>query len=155
MVPVTTPDPSPEPDGTRKDGTQQLDPPPTAVRRAGVVVALEGVVGVVAAVVFVVRGLSGADDAVFINDYGTAAWFAILGGGVLAGGVALVTGRRWGRAIAIVAQILLLPVAFALLTDSGRPYFGAPLLLIALVVLGLLFAPSSVRWLSGGDAPDA
>ncbi|GAA2066164.1 hypothetical protein [Williamsia deligens] len=132
-----------------------LDPPPTAVRRAGLVVAAEGVVGVVVAVVLVVRGLSGADDKGFINDYGTAAWFAILGGGVIAGGLALVRGRRWGRAIAVVAQILLLPVAFALLTDSGQPWYGAPLLVVALVVLVLLFSPTSVRWLSGGTPPDA
>lgn len=146
-----TSDPSaPDPQDTR-----QGDTPPTAVRRAGLVVALEGVVGVVAGVVFLVRGLTGAEDAGFINDYGTAAWFAILGAGVAAGGIALVRGRRWGRAIAVVAQILLLPVAFALLTDSGRPYFGAPLLVVVVIVLALLFSPSSVRWLSGEAAPDA
>ncbi|MGZ8176654.1 hypothetical protein ACXVUM_01890 [Williamsia sp. SKLECPSW1] len=148
---MTSTDPSsPDPQETRR-----LDPPPTAVRRAGVVVALEGAVGVVAGIVFAIRGLTGAEHSGFINAYGTAAWFVILGGGVIAGGVALVLGRRWGRAIAVVAQILLIPVAFALLTDSGRPYFGAPLLIVVLVVLVLLFSPSSVRWLSGGDAPDA
>jgi peptidoglycan/LPS O-acetylase OafA/YrhL len=151
VVVVTTPDPS----GPQAHDAGVSDPPPTAVRRAGLVVALEGAVGIVGAVVFLVRGLTGAEDAVFINDYGTAAWFAILGGGVLAGGVALVRGRRWGRAIAVVAQILLIPVGFALLTDSGRPYFGAPLLVVVLIVLVLLFSPSSVRWLSGEAAPDA
>ncbi len=144
-----------DPSGPGPQDTRRGDPPPPAVRRAGVVVALEGAVGVVAAVVFLVRGLTGAEDSVFINDFGTAAWFAILGGGVLAGGLALVRGRRWGRAIAVVAQILLIPVAFALLTDSGRPYFGAPLLVVVVIVLVLLFSPSSVRWLSGEAAPDA
>ena len=144
-----------DPSGPDPQDTRQGDPPPTAVRRAGLVVALEGAVGVVAGVVFLVRGLTGAEDAGFINDYGTAAWFAILGGGVLAGGLALVRGRRWGRAIAVVAQILLIPVAFALLTDSGRPYFGAPLLVVVVIVLGMLFSPKSVRWLSGEAAPDA
>lgn len=144
-----------DPSGLDPQDTRPADPPPTAVRRAGLVVALEGAVGVVAAGVFLVRGLAGAEDAGFINDFGTAAWFAILGGGVLAGGLALVRGRRWGRAIAVVAQILLIPVAFALLTDSGRPYFGAPLLIVVVIVLVLLFSPSSVRWLSGEAAPDA
>lgn len=144
-----------DPSGPDPQDTRQGDPPPTAVRRAGLVVALEGAVGVVAGAVFLVRGLTGAEDAGFINDYGTAAWFAILGGGVLAGGLALVRGRRWGRAIAVVAQILLIPVAFALLTDSGRPYFGAPLLVVVVIVLGMLFSPKSVRWLSGEAAPDA
>lgn len=144
-----------DPSGPDPQDTRHGDPPPTAVRRAGLVVALEGAVGVVAGAVFLVRGLTGAEDAGFINDYGTAAWFAILGGGVLAGGLALVRGRRWGRAIAVVAQILLIPVAFALLTDSGRPYFGAPLLVVVVIVLGMLFSPKSVRWLSGEAAPDA
>jgi peptidoglycan/LPS O-acetylase OafA/YrhL len=148
---VTSTDPSgPDPQDTRR-----LDPPPTAVRRAGLVVALEGAVGIALAVVFVVRELVGAEHANFINSYGTAAWFAILGAGVITGGVALVRGRRWGRAIAVVAQILLIPVAFALLTDSGQPWFGAPLLVVVVIVLGLLFSPKSVRWLSGGAAPDA
>ncbi|MEH3156927.1 MAG: hypothetical protein PGN29_16920 [Gordonia paraffinivorans] len=146
---------STDPSGPDPQDTRRPDPPPTAVRRAGLVVALEGAVGIVAGVVFLVRGLTGAEDSVFINDYGTAAWFAILGAGVAAGGIALVRGRRWGRAIAVVAQILLIPVAFALLTDSGRPWFGAPLLVVVVIVLGLLFSPSSVRWLSGEAAPDA
>ncbi|KQR95997.1 hypothetical protein ASG12_17265 [Williamsia sp. Leaf354] len=128
--------------------------PPTAVRRAGVVVALEGIVAVVIAVVLAVHGATGADES-FISSYGTAGWFAILGSGVVAGGVALFTGRRWGRAIAVVAQILLIPVAFALLTDSGQPWLGAPLLVVVVIVLGLLFSPKSVRWLADDYAPDA
>ena len=52
-------------------------------------------------------------------------------------------------------QILLIPVAFALLTDSGQPEYGVPLLIVVIVVLVLLFSPSSVRWLAADYAPDA
>ena len=90
---MTSTDPtSPDPQDTRR-----LDPPPTAVRRAGLVVALEGAVGVVAGIVFLVRGLTGAEDSVFINDYGTAAWFAILGGpGALLFRLANTLDAMWG-----------------------------------------------------------
>ncbi len=69
------------------------------------VTALEGAIAVIVAAVLVIRGLAGHEE-VAISGYGTAAWFGIIGGGVLLGGVALLTGRRWGRAIAMVAQIL-------------------------------------------------
>ncbi|MBT0565663.1 hypothetical protein [Williamsia sp. CHRR-6] len=128
--------------------------PPKSIRRAGAIVAVQGAAAIVIALVLVIRGFEGAGEA-FISSYGTAAWFAILGGGVLAGGIALITGRRWGRAIAVVAEILLLPVSYALIVDSGQPGYGVPLLLVALAALALLFSPSSVRWLAAEYAPDA
>ena len=139
---------------TSPDPSNRSARPPTAVRRGGAIVALEGLGAIVIAVVLWIHAAGGADES-FISSYGTGAWFAILGAGVLAGGLALITGRRWGRAIAVVAQILLIPVAFALLTDSGQPQYGAPLLIVVIIVLALLFSPSSVRWLAADYAPDA
>lgn len=127
--------------------------PPTTVRAAGAVTALEGAVAVVVAIVLAIREAAGHREA-FISGYGTAAWFGIIGGGVLIGGIALLTGRRWGRAISVVAQILLLPVAYALLTDSGQPWFGIPLAIAALAVLVLIFSPASTRWLVGEYTTD-
>ncbi|MDL9936778.1 hypothetical protein QSJ18_08505 [Gordonia sp. ABSL1-1] len=121
--------------------------PPTSIRIAGAVTAVEGLIAVVAALVLVVRGLAGHRETA-ISGYGTAAWFGIIGGGVLVGGLALIAGRRWGRAIALVAQILLLPVAYYLFT-SHQPVFGVPLGLAALTVLGVLFSPSAINWLAG------
>lgn len=130
--------------------------PPINVRRAGAIVALEGAIAVGAAVWMVVRGLMGHKED-FISGYGTAGWFAVLGGGVLAGGIALLTGRRWGRAIAVVAQILLLPVAFALMTDSHLPLIGTPLLVVLVAALFFLFSTSSMKWFAAAyeiDPPD-
>jgi len=120
--------------------------PPINVRRAGAIVALEGALGVAAAIYMVIRGLMGHEDGDFISGYGTAAWFAILGGGVLAGGVALIVGRRWGRSIAVMTQVLLIPVAFALITDSELPIIGTPVLVILVIALYFLFSPSSMKW---------
>lgn len=124
---------------------------PTQIKVAGAVTTVEGLIGVVVAVILVIRALAGHEETT-ISGYGTAAWFGIIGGGVLAGGIALWTGRRWGRSIAMIAQILLLPVAYYLFT-SGLPVFSVPLALAALAVLVMLFSPASVRWLAGDLEP--
>ncbi|MBD0321916.1 MAG: hypothetical protein ICV72_00830 [Aldersonia sp.] len=120
--------------------------PPVPIRVAGALVTLEGTVAVVVAIVLVVRALLGHDQSA-ASGYGTAAWFAVLGGAVLAGGVALLLGHRWGRAIAIVAQVLLLPVVWALLTDSDQPVWGGLLGVVVVVALGLLFSGPANRWM--------
>ncbi|MFE7797733.1 hypothetical protein [Nocardia sp. NPDC057440] len=120
---------------------------PTTVRGAGGLVTLEGSVAVIAAIVLVVRGLLGHDQSA-TSGYGTAAWFAILGGAVLAAGIGLLLGHRWGRAIAVIAQLLLLPVSWSLLTDSHQPVYGVLLGVVVIVTLVLLFAPPSSRWMA-------
>jgi hypothetical protein len=123
------------------------------VRGAGVIVGLQGVAALVLAAVLVIRGLAGADQRV-VNGMGTAIWFALVGAGVLAAGWALVTGRRWGRGLAVFTQLLLLPVAWYLGVGSHRPIFGIPLALVALSALVLLFSPAAVRWAAGGYESD-
>ncbi|MEV5833619.1 hypothetical protein [Nocardia sp. NPDC052112] len=132
---------------------------PVTVRGAGGLVALEGAVAVVVAIVLVVRGLLGHDQSA-ASGYGTAAWFGILGGAVLAAGIGLFLGHRWGRAIAVIAQVLLLPVTWSLLTDSHQPVLGAALGIVVVAALVLLFAPASNRWMAevygiGPDAPES
>ncbi|MEU0500049.1 hypothetical protein ACWEO2_41830 [Nocardia sp. NPDC004278] len=129
--------------GARAEGV------PATVRGAGGLVALEGAVAVIVAIVLIVRGLLGHDQSA-ASGYGTAAWFGILGGAVLAAGIGLVFGHRWGRAIAVIAQVLLLPVTWSLLTDSHQPVFGALLGVVVIGALVLLFAPASNRWMAGG-----
>lgn len=123
------------------------DRPATPIRVAGALTTLEGVLALIVAAVLVIRGLTEDRHDAF-NGIGTALWLAIIFGGVLAGGVALVTGRRWGRAISVVAQILLLPVSYYLFT-SHQPLWAVPLGLLALITLGFLFAPASLRWIAG------
>ena len=126
---------------------------PRYVRIAGAITMAQGAVAIIVAVVLVIREAAGHEEAA-ISGYGTAAWLRIIFGGVLAGGAALWFGRRWGRAISVVAQILLLPVSYYLVT-SGQAVFGVPLALIAIAVLVMLFMPSSVQWLASDYAPDA
>jgi peptidoglycan/LPS O-acetylase OafA/YrhL len=123
-------------------------PSPSTVRQASVVVALQGAVLVVVAGVLVVRHLAGTDDPPWLSGYGTAGWFAIMGSAVLAAGWALWSGRRWGRGIAVFAQLLLLPVAWYMAVDSRQWTYGVPVGVVAVVVLGLLFSPSALQWAS-------
>ncbi|MBF6523056.1 hypothetical protein IU411_22525 [Nocardia farcinica] len=128
-------------------GEISADVTPATVRGAGALVALEGGVAVAVAIVLVVRGLLGHDQSQ-ASGYGTAAWFGILGGAVLAAGVGLLLGHRWGRAIAVIAQVLLLPVVWSLLTDSHQPLWGSLLGVVVVGALVLLFAPPSNRWMA-------
>jgi hypothetical protein len=123
--------------------------PPAPVRAAGVCVALEGLTGVGIAASLVVRGLLGHSERA-ISNYGTAAWFLILGAAVLAAGAALALGKRGGYVIALMAQVLLLPVAWSLLTGSNQLLLGAALGAAAVATLGLLCTPAALRWKSGG-----
>jgi hypothetical protein len=130
-------------------------PAPSTVRQAAVVVSLEGAVLVAVAVVLVVRHLAGVEDQPWLSGYGTAAWFAIMGVGVLAAGWALWTGRRWGRGIAVFAQLLLLPVAWYMGVGSQRWLYGVPVAVVAFITLGLLFSPSTLQWLGAQDSASA
>ena len=128
-----------------------MNPPaPATVRVAGWIVAVQGVAALVVAAVLVVRKIAGADQHV-VNGLGTAVWFILAGGVVLAAGRALVTGRRWGRGVAVFIQLLLLPVAWYVAVGSHQPAFGIPAGIVALTTLILLFTPGAVRWVAGGD----
>ncbi|BCO37265.1 hypothetical protein JMUB5695_03599 [Mycobacterium heckeshornense] len=118
------------------------------MRGAGLIAALQGAAGVAVAAVLVVRALAGADQHV-VNGVGTAAWFLLLGGGVLAAGWALLRGKRWGRGFTVFIQLLLLPVAWYVGVGSHRPLFGIPVAVIAVTALVLLFSPAALRWASG------
>jgi hypothetical protein len=129
---------------------------PSTVRQAAVATAVEGVTLVVVAVVLVVRALGGAQER-SISGYGTAGWFVVMGAALLAAAWALWTGRRWGRGIAVFAQLLLLGVAWYVAVGSQQWTYGVPIALIAVVTLVLLFSPSALQWLAqdtvGGTGP--
>jgi hypothetical protein len=127
-------------------------PSPSTVRQAAVVVALEGAALIGVALVLVVRHLSGVQDQPWLSGYGTALWFAIMGAGVATAGWALWTGRRWGRGIAVFAQLLLLPVVYYMGVGSQRWVLAVPIGFVALVTLVLLFSPATLQWLGAQDS---
>ncbi len=130
---------------------------PPVVRAAGYLVVAEGLLSLLVAAVYLVHAVTGTNRDVVRGlpaaggfGYATAGWFAIVGGAVLAAGWALITGRRWGRGVAVVANLLLLGVAWYI-RGSDQPVHAAPVAVSALVVLGLLFSPTAVRWVARRD----
>jgi hypothetical protein len=121
---------------------------PASVRRAAVLVALEGAAGIIAAALFVIRRLRGADQHI-VNGFGNAAWFGLLGAGVLTAAWALWTGRRWGRGIAIYTQMLLLPISWYVGVGSHQWLYAVPIAALTVAILVLLFSRETVNWLSG------
>jgi peptidoglycan/LPS O-acetylase OafA/YrhL len=118
---------------------------PRAVFGAGLIVAVQGAAAWVVAAILVVRALAGADQEA-ANGYGTAAWFALVGAAVSAAGWALLRGRRFGRGIAVFANLLLLPVAWYLGVGSHRWAYGVAVAVVATAVLAALFSPAALRW---------
>jgi hypothetical protein len=126
-------------------------PAPSRVRQAAVVVGAEGLFLVGVAGWLLLRALGGAHEK-SINGYGTAGWFVVMGGGLIAAAWALWTGRRGGRGPAVFAQLLLLPVAWYMAVGSSQWSYGVPVAVVAIVALALLFSPSAVQWLSQDSA---
>lgn len=129
-------------------------PAPATVRQAAVLVGLQGLAAVVLAAILVVRGLAGADQRI-VNGFGTGATVAVLGAAVLAAGWALWNSRRWGRGLAVFAQLLLLPVAWYMGVGSHQWGYAVPVALVAALILVLLFSPATVEWLTQEDSARA
>ncbi|GAA4819504.1 hypothetical protein [Tomitella cavernea] len=121
--------------------------PPTTVRVAGGIVAGEGVVGVGIAIFYLISALVGNHDK-GISYYGTAAWFGLLFGGVLAAGITLLLGRRGGRGVAIITQVLLAPFAFSLLGQSHQIAWGILIVLAIVPAFVLLVHPQTSAWMN-------
>lgn len=129
-------------------------PSPASVRQAAIVVSLEGLAGVVAAIWYVVSGLLGTREP-GMNLFGTAGWFVVMGSAVLAAGWALWTGRQWGRGLAVFAQLILLGVAWYVGVGSGQWVPGVAVAVVVLAVLALLFSPSALQWAAAQGSPAA
>lgn len=121
---------------------------PATVRGAGVLVGLQGLVGVGFAVALLVRAFGGASSE-GNNVYGEAGYFAVIGIAVVAVGVSLVLGKHWARSPAVVVELLLLGVAWYAFGPSKRPEIGVPVGLLCVIVLYLLFTVRSREWSLG------
>ena len=124
------------------------------MRLAAALVGLQGAAGLVAAVLYVVRGLGGADQRI-VSGFGNAAWFAIMGAAVLAAAGALWTGRRWGRGLAVFTQLLILPVTWYAGVGSHRWPYAIPVAVLSVAILALLFSGAAIRWAQGDPASEA
>ncbi|MEO7196707.1 MAG: hypothetical protein ABIZ05_18115 [Pseudonocardiaceae bacterium] len=120
------------------------DAAPRPVRGAGVLVGLQGLVGVVIAAGLLVAAVHGPTGPVPVG--ATAACIAGFGVILLAVGAKLVRGRRGARTPAVVAQLLLLGVCWSAAVPSAQPAYGVPAAAFCVLVLILLFCPPALRW---------
>lgn len=127
--------------------------PPVQVRVAGVIVAVQGLLGLAFAVLLAVR--AGDADLPVGFVLGESALFALVGAALAAVGVGLVVGRRWARTPAIVAQLLLLPVVYSLIGPSRQLVLGLIAGAVVFVAFMLLISERSREWSMGLDLPDA
>lgn len=123
---------------------------PRPVRVAGVLVGLEGMAGVVVALGLLVTAVRGSPGLTLT--LATVGWFAGSGVALLALGVNLVRGRHGARTPVVVAQILLLGVAWYASVPSSQPVYGIPAAIFCVTVLVLLFCPPAVRWATGQNS---
>ena len=123
------------------------------MRLAGVLVAAQGALALVFAVVLALRAASADLPVDFV--LGESAYFAVIGLALGAVGVGLVVGRRWARTPAIVTQLLLLPVVYSLIGPSRQLALGIVTGVFVVVTFLLLISERSRGWSMGLDLPDA
>lgn len=128
----------------------QASAAPPTVRGAGLLVTLQGVAGLGFAVAVLIRAFGG-NSTPGTNLYGEAAYFAVLGGGVLACGIGLLLGKTWARTPSVVVEIILLGVAWYAIGPSSRPELGVPVAGLAVLVIVLLFSARSRAWSMGEE----
>jgi hypothetical protein len=140
------------PDAVPVPSRRAPDAPPAPVRAAGVLVGLQALAAAVFTGALVVR--AGSTTFGVRPVLGEAGFFLVVAvtlGAVAAG---LVVGRRWARTPAIVAQLLLLPVAYSLIGPSRQVVLGLVAGALVFATFMLLINERSRAWSMGIDAAD-
>ncbi len=120
------------------------------MRAAVVIVAVEALALVAAALVIVIKTLAGHPDSVGRALLG--AGFAQLGAGVLGLCARGQPARRLGaRTPVVVIELLAIAVSVSLGFQANRIGYGGPILLAALAVLYLVFTPPARAALEGDE----
>ncbi|MBO0850318.1 MAG: hypothetical protein J2P20_12690 [Pseudonocardia sp.] len=117
--------------------------PPTAVRVAGLLVAVQGAVGVAFAVFLAVE--AGAARLGRGAALGEALMFLLIGAALLGVARGLWRGRFWARAPAVVTQLLLLAFVYSLFR-SGQLLPGAVAGVVVVGTLVLMLSAPARAW---------
>jgi len=128
---------------------------PRQVRLAGVLVGVQGLLGLGFAAALVVRALAADGGGMRAGAIvGEAGYFVLIGAALVAVGAGLVAGRRWARTPAIVTQLLLLPVVYTLLGPSRQLLLGIVAGVFVAGTFLLLISEAARTWSMGLDVPD-
>lgn len=106
----------------------------------------ECVLGLGYGVFLLIRDLMGyRDEAAVISGWGTALWFLLIFGAVLAGAIMLLCGARWGRGPIIMLNLCLLGVAYYMFRSSAF-LLALPTATASIVALACMFSPKAIDW---------
>lgn len=127
---------------------------PATVRYAGFLAMAQSALGLGYAALLIVREMTGhGSDGVVKEDggavnmvgLGTALYFIVIFGAVLAGAINMNRGRRWGRGPVAMLELFLLAVAFYMYS-AGQIWWAVAAALTGLIGLGLLFNAKALAW---------
>ncbi|MFP5020015.1 hypothetical protein [Pseudonocardia phyllosphaerae] len=127
-------------------------PAPHNVRIAGALVALQGVVAAVVAVVLAVRAVGDGGPRLYYG-LAEAGMFLLLAAAVAGVGYGLVRGVHGCRSPAIVIELLLFGVVYSLLGPSHQLVWGIVVGLVVLATFLLLISEQSRQWSMGDEYP--
>lgn len=126
------------------------DRPPLLLRIAAILAALEGI-SLVLYGFAVLAAFSGARATMGLT---TAVFFLLYGAGLAAAAWALSRARSWARAPIVLAQLIQLGVAWSF-RGGAFTAVAVTLAVVALVVLGGVLNPASLRATEGRDHGEA
>lgn len=130
--------------------------PPAPVRWAGLIAIIHSLVGLIYAAILLYREFTGEVDPSLVSEganiewvgLGTAIFFIIIFGTVLAGALRMVQGRKWGRGPVVMLELILVLISYFMFTGGSiwGILAGIVTALSAIGALVLLFNPRSVDW---------
>ncbi|MGV0395930.1 hypothetical protein ACUY3K_07485 [Corynebacterium uberis] len=133
------------------------NPAPAAVKYAAALAAVHSVLGLAYAVLLLYRQFTGADDPSLVSEkpgqtswvgLGTAVFFIIVFGAVLAAAVVLLRSThpgRWPRGPIVILELILLPIAVAMIKGGAWPA-GIATGISAAASLALMFSKPALDW---------
>jgi len=127
--------------------SEMFSPAPREVRTAGVIAVVPGLALLVVAGILLAGAFGG--DSILPGIYAQVGVFVILGVAAVVCAGALVLGRTWARSPVVVIALMTLGIGWYATGPSGRPGFGVPVLVAAVVILVLLFRRPSRAWVLG------
>jgi hypothetical protein len=120
-------------------------PAPRAVRLVGVIVAVQGLAGLVFAIAVLIRAFH-VDPHGAMALYGEFGFFLIAAAGILAVAAGLLLGYRWSRTPAAVLQLLLVLVAWYALGPTKLVVPAVITVVLCVAALVLLFTAPARAW---------
>lgn len=103
---------------------------PASIRWGGIVALIQSTIGFGYAFFLIYREATGETDPSIVYEtdnantwvgYGTAAFFIIVFGTVVAGAINMMKGHRWGRGAVVMLNIILLPAAYYMFIEADSP----------------------------------